>query len=331
MSARRPPDETRGGVELTSLDQPLSGDAGVTKRQLIDYLDVMADRLIGELTGRPLSVVRVRPGQPAFMQKNLPDYAPDWIPTITVWSEASHRQVRYPVVDDRRTLLWLGNQRAVEFHVPLYRGHDPQVAFPDSLVLDLDPPAGAPFADVVVVARAARQALADTGLDAAVKTSGSKGLHLVVPLETAGPNALSSDDAAAATRALAVRAAALAPGLSTTEYIVADRGGRIFLDATRSRGATVIAAYSPRVRPGLPVSCPLSWDELDTVGRVSDLTVDVVPERLAAVDPWRNERPPPQVVPAEIVAEGHTIPVARVAAMHEGKRRARARRGTTGG
>lgn len=327
MSARRPPDETRDGVELSSLDQPLSGDTGVTKRQLIDYLDTMADRLIGELTGRPLSVVRVRLGQPAFMQKNLPDYAPDWIPTITVWSEASHRQVRYPVVDDRRTLLWLGNQRAVEFHVPLYQGHDPQVAPPDALILDLDPPPNTAFADVVVVARAVRQALDEAGLRAAVKTSGSKGLHIVVPLRTDHP--ISADDAAAATRALAVRAAALAPDRATTEYIVADRGGRIFVDATRSRGATVIAAYSPRVRPGLPVSCPLSWDELDAVESVSALTIDTVPGRLGSADPWQTAKPAPQSVPPEVIAEGHTIPVARVAAMHEGKRRARARRGTT--
>lgn len=331
MSARRPPDETRDGVELSSLDQPLSGEAGVPKRALIDYLDAMADRLIGELTGRPLSVVRVRPGQPAFMQKNLPDYAPDWIPTRTVWSEASHRQVRYPVVDDRRTLLWLGNQRAVEFHVPLHQGHDPQSTPPDALVLDLDPPPDTAFAEVALVARAVRQALTDVGLEAAVKTSGSKGLHVVVPLRTDGPDALTADDAAAATRALAVRAAALAPDRATTEYIVADRGGRIFVDATRSRGATVVAAYSPRVRPGLPVSCPLSWDDLDGVPgiaslTIASLTIATVPERLARSDPWRTERPAPQTVPAEIVTEGHAIPVARVAAMHEGKRRARARR-----
>lgn len=326
MSARRPPDETRAGVELSSLDQPLSGDLGVSKRQLIDYLDTTADRLIGELTGRPLSVVRVRPGQPAFMQKNLPDYAPDWIPTITVWSEASHRQVRYPVVDDRRTLLWLGNQRAVEFHVPLYQGHDPQTAPPDALILDLDPPPDTLFADVVAVARAARQALAEVGLQAAVKTSGSKGVHLVVPLRTDDPHRISADDAAAATRALAARAAALAPDMATTEYIVADRGGRIFVDATRSRGATVVAAYSPRVRPGLPVSCPLSWDDLDEINSVGALTIATVPGRLGTADPWRTGKPAPQTIPPEIVAEGHTIPVARVAAMHEGKRRARDRR-----
>lgn len=326
MSARRPPDETRAGVELTSLDQPLSGDTGVEKRVLIDYLDTMADRLIGELTGRPLSVVRVRPGQPAFMQKNLPGYAPDWIPTLTVWSEASHREVHYPVVDDRRTLLWLGNQRAVEFHVPLYRGADPQAAPPDALILDLDPPVDAAFAQVVTVARAVRRALAEVGLEAAVKTSGSKGLHVVVPLRTDPAHAISADDAAAATRALAARAAALDPEHATTEYIVADRGGRVFVDATRSRGATVVAAYSPRVRPGLPVSCPLTWDDLDAVGRVSELTVSTVPGRLAGTDPWRDDRPDPQVIPAGIVAEGHTIPVARVAAMHEGRRRARARR-----
>lgn len=326
MSTRRPPDETRAGVGLTSLDQPLSDDTGVTKRQLLDYLDTTADRLLDELAGRPLSVVRVRPGQPAFMQKNLPISAPDWIPTLESWSYAGRRQVRYPVVEDRRALLWFGNQRAVEFHVPLHRGADPGAQPPDALVLDLDPPTGAHFAAVVAVAHAARQVLAEVGLEAAVKTSGSRGLHLVVPLRTDPSGALSADDAAAATRALAARTAALDPVHATTEYIVADRGGRVFVDATRSRGATVVAAYSPRVRPGLPVSCPVDWADLDSLPGVADLTITTVAARLASGDPGQERRPGPQTVPADVVAEGHGIPVARVAAMHEGRRRARARR-----
>ncbi len=125
--------ETRDGVELTNLDVPLS-DGDVTKRELIDYLDAVADRLVPVLADRPLSVIRVRPGQPPFMQKNLPAYTPEWVRTTTVWAHASHREIRYALCNDRRTLLWFGNQRAVEFHPTLIPDGS---VHPSFLVLDL--------------------------------------------------------------------------------------------------------------------------------------------------------------------------------------------------
>jgi DNA ligase D-like protein (predicted polymerase) len=309
--------EQRDGVALTSLDDPLFDGAGATKRDLLDYLEAVADRLLPELHDRPLSVVRVRPGQPPFMQKNLPAYAPEWVRSRTVWAAASHRQVRYPLVEDRRTLLWLGNQRAVEYHPTLAAGEPPH---PLRLVLDLDPPEGAPFAAVVAAAGLVRQVLADAGLQAAVKTSGAKGVHVVVPLEAG----VTAEDAGAATRALAARAERLDPALGTTAYLKEDRDGKVFLDATRSGSATLVAAYSPRARPGVPVSFPVTWEELpDTVP--SSITLRTALARLGSDDPWRASLPAPQALPADLVAEGHAIPVARVQAMHEGKRRKRAR------
>jgi len=314
----RPVGETRDGVELTSLDGPLTDDQAVTKRQLVDYLDAVRDRILPVLTGRALSVVRVRPGQPAFMQKNLPKYAPEWINTASVWAEASHRQVAYPLCDDRRTLLWLANQRAVEYH-PTLMLHGSR--HPSHLVLDLDPPADGAFQAVVATARLVERALAEAGLAGALKTSGSKGLHIFVPLV----DGVEPEDAAAATRALGARAAALDPTFATTAYIKQDREGKVFMDSTRSGGATVVAAYSPRVRAGFPVSYPLAWTEVDGVVP-ADFTVVNALERLGDADPWRELMPAPQTLPADLVQEGHAIPVARVAAMHEGKRRARARR-----
>lgn len=134
------PAEERSGVRLTNLDQPLFEDAGTTKRDLVDYLDAVADRLVPVLAGRALSVVRVLRGQAPFMQKNLPAYAPESITTLEVATQDGRRRVRYPVCDDRETLLWLANQRAVELHPTLFRGH----AFdaPTHLVVDLDPPEG---------------------------------------------------------------------------------------------------------------------------------------------------------------------------------------------
>ncbi|NIL57018.1 DNA polymerase domain-containing protein [Salinispora arenicola] len=312
-------EETRNGVALTNLNQPLFDGAGATKRDLVNYLDAVRDRILPHLRDRPLSVMRVRPGQPPFMQKNLPKYTPDWIPRTEVWAEASRREISYALCGDRRTLLWLANQRAVEFHPTLATVAD--LRCPTHLVLDLDPPEGAPFESAVAAALLVRQALTEAGLVGAVKTSGAKGVHVFVPV-TAGATA---EDLAAATRALALRAARLDPDLATTAFIREDRGGKIFIDSTRAGGATVVAAYSPRLRPGVPVSFPVPWATLPSV-TPSDFTVRTAPELVATGDPWADAMPTAQRLPDDLVAEGHTIPVARVQAMHEGKRRARARR-----
>ncbi|MEU6076175.1 ATP-dependent DNA ligase [Micromonospora sp. NPDC047074] len=314
-------DETRHGVSLTNLDQSLFDGADATKRDLVDYLDAVGERILPPLRGRPLSVVRVRPGQPPFMQKNLPKYTPDWVRRTPVWAEASHREISYALCDDRRTLLWFANQRAVEYHPTLATVDD--LHRPTHLVLDLDPPEGDSFGLAVAAALLVRQALADAGLAGAVKTSGAKGVHVFVPV-AAGATA---EDMAAATRALAVRAERLDPALATTAFIRQDRGGRVFVDSTRAGGATVVAAYSPRLRPGVPVSFPVDWADLPDVAP-ADFTIRTAPALVADRDPWAERLPEPQPLPADLVAQGHTIPVARVQAMHEGKRRARARRQT---
>ncbi|MBB2770111.1 MULTISPECIES: DNA polymerase domain-containing protein [Mycolicibacterium] len=314
--------ESRAGVALTNLDQPLSPDAGATKRDLVDYLDAVADRIVPGLAGRPLTVLRVLRGQAPFMQKNAPKYTPEWVKTVAIWAESSHREVRYPLCDDRRTLLWLANQRAVEYHPTL--GLAENIYRPTHLVLDLDPPTETDFAAVVDVAQLVRQALADSGLAGEVKTSGAKGLHVFVPVDDSAP----VEDVAAATRALAARAEALDPSIATTAFIVEDRHGKVFVDSTRAGGATVAAAYSPRLRPGTPVSFPLDWSELSAV-TPGDFTVHTAVEALDGRDPWAESMPAPQRLPDELIEHGRTIPVARVAAMHEGKRRAKARR--TGG
>jgi bifunctional non-homologous end joining protein LigD len=310
--------ESRAGVGLTNLDQPLFDGADATKRDLVDYLDAVRDRIVPALRDRPLSVIRVRPGQQPFMQKNVPKYTPDWVRTTTVWAEASRRDVTYALCDDRRTLLWLANQRAIEYHSTLVRDME---SHPTHMVLDLDPPISGAFAHAVRAAQLVRQVLADAGLAGVVKTSGAKGLHVFVPLD----DRVEIEEAAAATRALAARAERLDPDVATTAFIREDRGNKVFLDSTRSYGATVVAAYSPRARPGVPVSFPVAWDELDRVVP-GDFTIRTAATLVAPGDPWHERMPEPQLLPADLVEEGRAIPVARVQAMHEGKRRARARR-----
>jgi DNA ligase D-like protein (predicted polymerase) len=308
--------ETRDGVSLTNLDQPLFDGAGASKRDLVDYLDGVRDRIIPQLAGRLLSVVRVLRGQPPFMQKNLPRYAPPWIRRVTMWAESSRRDVSYALCDDRRTLLWFANQRAVEYHPTLTRAD--HIHRPTHLILDIDPPADG-FGSAVRAAHLVRRTLADAGLVGVVKTSGAKGLHVFVPVEDG------IEDVAAATRALAARAQRLDPALATTAFIREDRAGKVFLDSTRAGGATVVAVYSPRIRPGVPVSFPVPWQELDRV-HPNDFTIRNVAELLAGQDPWVELMPDPQRLDRELIEEGNAIPVARVQAMHEGRRRARARR-----
>jgi DNA ligase D len=314
-----PTEITPPEIALTHLDEPLFDGADATKGDLVAYLDAVADRILPGLRGRPLSVIRVRAGQPPFMQKNVPSYAPDWMRTVTMWAESSRREVRYALCEDKPTLIWFANQRAVEYHVTLVTAE--HMDKPSYLVLDIDPPEGSAFGKAAAAAHLVRQALDDIGLAGAVKTSGAKGLHIYVPIDASA----SGDDAAAATRAIAARAERLDPDLATTAFVKADREGKVFLDSTRSHRATVVACYSPRIRPGAPVSFPVAWDSLDKVSP-GDFTIRNAAALVADADPWAEALPAPQALPASLVEEGNTIPIARVQAMHEGKRRARAQR-----
>jgi DNA ligase D-like protein (predicted polymerase) len=313
--------ESRHGVSLTNLDQTLFDGADATKRDLVDYLDAVHEVMVPVLRDRPLSVIRVHRGQEAFMQKNVPKYTPEWVPTVKVWAESSKREVTYALCNDRRTLLWFGNQRAVELHPALTTVEDLEHA--THLVLDIDPPhqRDDAFALAARAAHLVHEVLDDVGLHGALKTSGATGVHVFVPLDGQAP----LHHQAAATRALAARVETREPSLATTAFVKEDREGKVFIDSTRAGGATVAAAYSPRVRPGVPVSFPIDWSELDQVVP-SDFTLLTAVRQLDGRASWADRMPAPQTLPAELVEEGNEIPIARVQAMHEGKRRRRAAR-----
>jgi DNA ligase D len=311
-------DLAQDGVSFTNLDEPLFAEADATKRDLVDYLAAVADRIIPDLRDRPLSVIRVMRGQTPFMQKNVPTYTPSWVPTVRLWAETSKRAVSYALCNDRRTLMWFANQRAIEYHPALVRAD--RLAAPTYLVLDLDPPSVHNFTDAVRAAHLVRETLADVHLVGAVKTSGAKGVHVFVPVAQA-----TFDEVAAATRAIAARAERLDPSLATTAFMKEDRGGKVFIDSTRVGWATVVAAYSPRARVSAPVSFPVAWSDLDRVAP-RDFTIHTAAQLLTERDPWVDQMPEPQVLDSDLIDEGRALPVARVQAMHEGRRRARARR-----
>ena len=179
--------EERDGVPLTHLDQPLFDGAEATKRDLVDYVDQMADRMVPHLRDRPLSVIRVRPGQPPFMQKNLPKYTPEWIQSVSIWADRPKRDIAYALANDRRTLIWFANQRAVEYHPGLMITDDP--LHQTHLILDLDPPSDVEaeegFTLAVRAAQLVKQVLDETGLAGVAKTSGAKGMHVFVPIAPA--------------------------------------------------------------------------------------------------------------------------------------------------
>lgn len=309
-----------GAVTFTNLDAPLFADSGATKRDLVTYLDAVHRVLIADLRNRPLSVIRAVRGQQPFMQKNVPTYAPPWVRTVTMWAEASKREVAYALCNDLQTLMWFANQRAIEYHPALVRAD--RLDKPLYLVLDLDPPAAAGFAAAAQAAQLVRTALDEHGLTGAVKTSGAKGLHIFVPVTRAR-----HEDVAAAARGIAARVEQLDPALATTAFMKEQRGGRVFIDSTRVGGATVVSAYSPRIRPGVTVSFPLGWDE---VGRASpgDYTIRNAAQLAAERPSWLDRLPTAQRLPARLVEAGAAIPAGRVQAMHEGRRRARAARDT---
>jgi DNA ligase D len=269
-------------VEVTRPDKLLWPAAGVTKRGFVEYLDAVADWALPWLRDRPLSVIRAPDGVDGerYFQKNTPAHAPPWVPTVTIPAPSAGRDVAYTVCNDRATLAWLGNQAALELHpAPVRRD---RLERPDLLVVDIDPPDGA-FDAAVEVAILVLEVLDDLDLAPLVKTTGGKGLHVVVPIvRHVPPRQL---------RRAADRVAALVssrrPDLVTAEFRKAKRGGRVMLDPSRNgAGATIVAPYSPRARPEATVSFPVVPDELPSVDPVA-FTVATVPDHLDDAGPRR--------------------------------------------
>jgi bifunctional non-homologous end joining protein LigD len=248
----------------------------------VDYLDSVADRMLPWLRDRPLTLVRAPDGVDGqrYFQKDTPKYAPTWIRTVSIPAPSAKRDVAYTVCNDAATLAWLGNQAALEFHpAPVRRD---RLERPDLLVVDIDPPEDA-FAAAVDVAFLVLEVLDDVGLSTLVKTTGGKGLHLVVPIV----RHVSPDQLRQAATRLTTIVADRRPDLVTAEFRKADRKGRVMLDPSRNgTGATIVAPYSPRARGDATVSFPVVPDELRSIDP-GDFTVASVPQQLDGAGPAR--------------------------------------------
>lgn len=284
-------------VKFTNLGKPLWPDDGITKGDLIDYLSAAGRLLLAELRNRPLTLVRAPDGIEnfTFFQKKAPDYTPATVQTVTLPAPSAGHDVRYILCNRTDTLLWIGNQAGVELHPWLSRV--PKVGEPDILAFDLDPPAGR-FDLAVSAAKIVKEVLEESGVAPVAKTTGGKGIHVFVHLSSG----YTFEDVGEAALRIAERSMAMRPDLLTLEMRKASRNGRVLIDIGRNApGATVVSAFSPRRRPGAPVSFPVEWSDLDRTAP-GDFTVRTVPGLLAgpAVQIWREARKRKQRLPAAL-------------------------------
>ncbi len=285
-------------VEVTRPDKLLWPALEITKQRYVDYLDTVSGRMLPWLRERPLTLVRAPDGVAGerYYQKDTPRYAPSWIRTVAI--PAAKREVAYTVCNDSATLAWLGNQAALEFHpAPVRRD---RLERPDQLTVDIDPPDDA-FEAAVDVAMLVLDVTDDLGITTLLKTSGGKGLHIVMPIR----RHVSAEELRQAAMRLTEIVKGRRPDLVTAEFRKADRGGKVMLDPSRnSTGATVVAPYSPRARNEATVSFPVLPEELRSVNP-TDFTVLTVPDLLDRPGPGRwaaAEAEPPQRLPRSLLS-----------------------------
>jgi bifunctional non-homologous end joining protein LigD len=267
-------------LELTNLDKVLFPKSGITKAELIGYYHSIAPTILRHVKGRPLSLVRWPDGinGESFFQKNRPDFTPDWIETVQAGSDA----IRYIACNEDACLCWLANLACIELHQMQVR--QPHLDRPDIMVFDLDPPEGLPFPRVVEIGLLLKERLTRIGYHPFAKTSGKKGLHLVIPLEPKDSVNAVFEAAQEIGRAFV----AANPALTTMQMKKQARGDKLFVDVYRNRQSqTVISAYSVRGVEGAPVSMPLPWDEVEKLKDPSEFNIHTVPDRIAATgDAW---------------------------------------------
>lgn len=267
-------------VEISSADKVFFPDSGITKGNVIDYYDRIAETMLPHLRGRIVTMHRFPNGidGKAFYQKDVPDYFPDWITTVEVEKEGG--RLEQVVIENAATLVYLANQACITPHVWLSqvkkRHH------PDRMIFDLDP-SGRDFSPVRDGARELRSMLSELGLDAYVMTTGSRGLHVTVPLDASA----GFDEVRDFARELAELLCGRNPKHFTTEQRKDKRRGRVFVDTLRNAYAQHgVAPYALRARKTAPVATPVDWEELGHVTPQKYTLRNVFRRMSRKTDPW---------------------------------------------
>jgi bifunctional non-homologous end joining protein LigD len=265
-------------VRLSSADRVLFPGDGITKGDLFDYYGAVAPVLVPHLRDRPFTMKRWREGIAggSFFQKQAPKGIPDWIPTRTFTThprEGGSREVDFPLVDSREALLWMVQMHCIDMNAWYSRVDKPER--PDYVLFDLDPPDG-DFALCVRAALLVHEELERLELRSYVKTSGSEGIHVLVPITRRH----GFDETHAFAEAVSKRLAEANPGVVTAEWLKKKRDGVLLDYHQNGQGKTIASAYSVRPKPGAPVSTPLDWDELTPELDPARFTMDAVLRRV---------------------------------------------------
>ncbi|NLB51650.1 MAG: DNA polymerase domain-containing protein [Syntrophomonadaceae bacterium] len=261
---------------LSNLDKILWPEDHFTKEELIKYYVQAAPFIIEHLQDRAMVFTRYPNGieGKSFYQKNSPQHLPDWIKTFPLYSSDSDRIINYTLIEEQATLAWLANQACIEMHPWLSRINS--LDYPDFVVFDLDPSADSTYENVIIIAQILNQLLTSLGLHSYLKTSGSLGLHIYVPVI----NKYTYEEIRVFANKIAALVASSTAKISTIERSVRLRGDKIYIDYLQNgRGKTLCSVYSVRPRPGAPVSTPLEWDELTEV-TPADFTIKTIIPRL---------------------------------------------------
>jgi bifunctional non-homologous end joining protein LigD len=273
----------RPTVEISNPDKVLFPRDGITKADLAAYYEEIAATMLPHVRDRAVVMQRFPNGirHEGFIQKDVPQYFPEWIKTIRV--KKARGSVTHVVVDNAATLMYLADQACVTPHVWLSRID--RLDHPDRLIFDLDP-SGRTFEPVLAAARALREVLEAIDLVPYLMTTGSRGLHVVVPLDRSAD----FDTVRALARRLATAVADAAPDRFTIEQRKEKRRGRVYLDTMRNAYAqTAVAPYAVRALPGAPVAAPLEWAELSRLAGAQPYTIKTIARRLARRgDPWKD-------------------------------------------
>jgi bifunctional non-homologous end joining protein LigD len=277
LAIKRLPQRDKRVVKVSNRDKIFWPEDGYTKGDLIDYYQAISPWLKPYLERRPVVLTRYPDGihGKSFFQKDAPDYAPEWVRTERMWSEYAKRDIDYFVVDSVEALLYLANMAAIPLHI--WASRLPDIGHPDWCSLDLDPK-DAPFAHVVEVAQAAQDLCRRIKLPAFIKTTGSSGLHVMIPLG----RQFTHDQARSMGEVLAQALVKKVPKIATTTRAVTKRAGKVYVDYLQNgHGKLLVAPFSVRPIPGAPVSMPLQWSEVNEKLNIRAFTIKNAVARMA--------------------------------------------------